>query len=59
MGELRRVANLKRTARVGAEDPDLAHPWQVGTLTVDDASEQTFDPLRRLRALHGARLMRR
>jgi hypothetical protein len=53
------IADIERTAGVGAEDPDLAHPRQVGAATGNDASEQTFDPLRRLRAPHGARLMRR
>ena len=46
------IADLERTPRIGAEDPDLAHPRQIATLALDHASEQTFDPLRRLRALH-------
>jgi hypothetical protein len=53
------IAEIERAAGVEAEDPDLAHPRQVGAVTANDASEQTFDPLRRLRPLHGARLMRR
>ena len=53
------IAGIERAAGVGAEDPDFAHPRQVGAVTANDASEQTFDPLHRLRPLHGARLMRR
>jgi hypothetical protein len=53
------IADIERAAGVGAEDPNLAHPRQVGAVTANDAREQTFDPLRRLRPLHGARLMRR
>lgn len=49
------VADLERTARVGAEDPDLAHPRQVATLGVH-AAEETLDPSRRLQALHSRRL---
>src|SRR6266536_1496293 len=52
------VADLERAARIGAEDPDLAHPRQVATLAVRDANEETLDPPRRLRALHMARLKR-
>src|SRR6266542_1161317 len=52
------VADLDRAARIGAEDPDLAHPRQVATLAVRDANEETLDPPRRLRALHMARLKR-
>jgi hypothetical protein len=52
------VADLERAAREGAEDPDLAHPRQISTLATDDATEETLDPPRRLRALHMASLMR-
>jgi hypothetical protein len=52
------VADLERAARIGAEDPDLAHPRQVATLAVRDVTEETLDPPRRLRASHMARLKR-
>ncbi len=52
------VADLERAARIGAEDPDLAHPRQVAAPTVLHATEETLDPPRRLRALHMARLKR-
>src|SRR6266511_1352406 len=45
------VADLERAPRIGAEDPDLAHPRQVATLATHDSTEKTIDPPRRLRAL--------
>jgi hypothetical protein len=42
------IADIERAAGVGAEDPDLAHTRQVGAVTAYDASEQSFDSLRRL-----------
>ena len=51
------VADLERAARIGAEDPDLAHPQQIATLASHSATEETLDPSRRLRPLHMARLV--
>jgi hypothetical protein len=35
------IADLECAARIGAKGPDLAHPWQVSTLAVCDALEET------------------
>jgi hypothetical protein len=42
------VADLERAARIGAEDPDLAHARHIAPLAGRDAAEKTVDPLRRL-----------
>jgi hypothetical protein len=42
------IADLERAARIGAEDPDLAHPRQVATLALHDALEEALDPPGRL-----------
>jgi hypothetical protein len=39
------ITDLERPARIGAEDPDLAHPRQVATLAVRDVTEETLDPV--------------
>jgi hypothetical protein len=52
------ITDLERAARVGTEDPDLAHPRHVATLSVHHATQESLDPPARLRALHGARVMR-
>jgi hypothetical protein len=41
-----------RPARIGAKNPNLAHPRQVPALAARHATEETLDPLPRLRALH-------
>jgi hypothetical protein len=42
------IADLERAARVGAEDPDLAHPRQVAALAIHNALDKTSDPRRHL-----------
>jgi hypothetical protein len=42
------IADLERAARIGTEDPHLAHAWQVATIAAHDAFEERLDPLRRL-----------
>lgn len=46
------VAHLECAARVGAEDPNLAHARQVRALTTHYANKQSVNPPCRLRALH-------
>jgi hypothetical protein len=53
------ITDLERTARIGTKDPDLAHPRHVATLAVHETTQESLDPPARLRALHGARVMRR
>src|SRR5262245_6504617 len=52
------LPGIPRESTPSPEDPALAPPRQVGAVSANDASEQTFDPLRRLRPLHGTRLRR-
>jgi DNA-binding beta-propeller fold protein YncE len=51
------VAHFRGAARIGAEDPNLAHPRQVATLATHDAIEETLDAFRSFRALHSASLV--
>ena len=46
------IAHLERAACIRAKDPDRAHPRQVPTLCTGKTTEESLDPLRRLRALH-------
>ena len=46
------IADLERAARIGTEEPDLAHPRHVMTLASHEALDKTAEPPRRLRAFH-------
>ena len=42
------ITDLERAPRVGTEDPELADPRQIATLTLHHATEESLEPPPRL-----------